>query len=178
MRKVIIGDNKWEKVQEIELKEVNYGGKDMRWHVGDVEFDGHHTLWGFEYFPTTYLKQSELSGDEYRKGGVIRYYRDRKQCFEEFCREPTIAALKIGETLLKLMDFGWDRLEVGRKVYFEQTPAVVDMIIENQGCVVLKTEDGKNFPDSAWEKEEGLDTDDKQTIKIEVLSDKIWWWRK
>lgn len=106
MHKVIIGDGQHEREEEIELKDISYDiGKERRWHLGETEFDGHHTLWGFEYFPTTYLKSSGLSGDEYRKGGEIKYFRNRKQVYSEFCREPLIAHNKIGETLLKLMDF-------------------------------------------------------------------------
>lgn len=177
MKKVIIGDNEHTREENLEYKEVDYGGKNHRFFIGDTEFAGHHTLWGFEYFPTTYLKSSELSGDEYRKGGEIRYFRDRKQCFSEFCREPTTAALKIGETLLKLMDFNWDLLKVGQKVWFERTPAVVYMILEDQGCVLLKTEDGSNFPDAVWKDSDSDLGEREDTVKIEILSSMLYWYR-
>lgn len=174
---VIIGDAQWERKGEIELREVNYG-KDLRWFKGDTEFYGHHTLWGFEYFPTTYLKSSELSGEQYRKGGEIRFYRNRKQCFVEFCREPTTAALKIGETLLKLMDFNWDNLKLEQKVWYERTPAIIKMILEDQGCVVLETEDGSDFPNAVWHKEEdGAMGEREKTVKVEILSESIYWYR-
>jgi len=176
---VIIGDAQWEKKENLELKEVNYGGKDLRWFLGETEFDGHHTLWGFEYFPTTYLKSSGLSGDEYRKGGEIRYFRNRKQCFSEFCREPNIAALKIGATLLKLQDFNWDNLKIGTKVWFERTPAVVKMILEDQGCVVLETEDGADFPNAVWhDAEDGAMGERQKTVKVEILADNLYWYRR
>ncbi len=162
----------------VESRSVNYGGR-YRDFVGDVEFDGHRTLWGFEYFPTTYLKSSELSGDEYRKGGEIRYFRDRKQCFTEFCREPHIAALKIGQTLLKLQDLDWSQVAVGKKVWFERTPAIIEMVLEDQGCVVLKTEDGSNFPAAVWHKQEDGSFGEREvTVKVEILSEHIYWYRK
>lgn len=172
---VIVGDGEWEKKETPELREVNYG-KDHRWFISDTEFDGHHTLWGFEYFPTTYLKSSELSGDEWRKGGEIRYYRDRKLVYTQFCREPHIAVLKIGETLLKLQGFAWEHLEEGRKVWFEQTPAVIERVLWEQGCVILKTEDGSDFPEAVWS-EDGSGERGK-TVKVEFISESIFWWRK
>lgn len=177
MKEIITGDGQWEKRETPELREVNYG-KDMRFFLGETEFDGHHTLWGFEYFPTTYLKTSGLSGDEWRKGGEIRYLRDRKQVFSEFCREPTTAALKIGQTLLKLMDFNWDNLKEGQKVWFERTPAIIKYIHEEQGCVSLITEDGSDFPNAVWHKEDDDALGEREDmLKVEILSESLYWYR-
>lgn len=173
--KVVIGDGEYQKEEVLELRKVDYGS-DHRWFLRDTEFDGHHVLWGFEYFPTTYLKSSGLSGNEYRKGGEIRYYKNRKQVFSEFCREPNTAILKIGATLMKLSEFHWEYVVVGKKVFYKETPCVIDSIIEDQGCVMLKTEDGSNFPKEAWEDEEDYEKEDR--IKVEVISPSIWWFRK
>lgn len=180
-RNVTVGDNQWEKLEEIEYKEISYDiGKERRWHLGDIEFDGHHVLWGFEYFPTTYLKSSGLSGDEYRKGGEIRYFKDRKQVYSEFCRDPQIAALKIGQTLLKLMDFDWDKVKVGAKVWYRELPCIVTSVVESQGCVILEREDKKDFPNDVWHDEEslGLMGEGEDTVKVEAFSDHIYWYRK
>lgn len=176
MYKVIVGDGEHEREVNVEYKDVNYGGS-SRPFVGDIEFDGHHTLWGFEYFPTTYLKSSGLSGDEYRKGGEIRYFRNRKQVFSEFCREPEVAALKIGQTLLKLRDFPWEVLVEGNKVYWRETPAIVSRIIWDQGCVILDSEEGNSFPDHAWVKENWEKLENKKSVKVEFFDDSIWWFR-
>ena len=179
-KQVIIGDNQWEKKENIEYKEVTYlePQKESRWHIGDVEFDGHHTLWGFEYFPTTYLKSSYLSGDEYRKGGEIRYFRDRKQVYSEFCREPLTASNKIGATLMKLMDFDWEMVTIGRKVWYRELPCVITMICEDQGCVILEREDKKDFPDAVWHKEnDGAMGEGEDTVKVEIIDGGIYWYR-
>lgn len=172
--KVVIGDGEYQEEEVLQLKKVYYGSE-YRWFLGETEFDGHHVLWGFEYFPTTYLKSSSLSGNEYRKGGEIRYFRNRKQVFSEFCREPNIAALKIGATLLKLSEFHWDLVEIGRKVFYKETPCVIDGVIEDQGCVMLKTETGENFPQEAWEKDDEYEKENR--IKVEVISPSLWWYR-
>jgi hypothetical protein len=170
--KVIIGDGGHTREENLELKKVIYGNS-HRWFLGDTEFDGHHTLWGFEYFPTTYLKSSELSGDEYRKGGEIRYYKNRKLCYTEFCREPHLALLKIGATLLKLQDFPWEYVVIGKKVFYDSTPCTIHRIIEDQGFIILKTDDGKPFPVPVWDE----DGECKDSIKVEIISPNIWWHR-
>ena len=178
MREVILGDGQHEQKVMAEMREVNYGNKDYRWFVGDTEFDGHYTLWGFEYFPTTYLKSSSLSGNEWRKGGEICYYRNRQLCFTEFCREPERAVFKIAATLPKLMSFEWEHLEIGRKVFYERTPAVIDSLIPQQGCVILRTEDGKKFPDAVWKDDDDVMGEREEYIKVGILDPNIWWWRK
>lgn len=171
MKNVIIGDGKWEKSEKLDWR-------DGKAYIGATEFDGHHTLWGFEYFPTTYLKSSELSGDEYRKGGEIRYFKDRKQCYSEFCREPDKAVLHIGMTLLKLMDFDWHQFEVGKKVWFERTPAIIEMVLEDQGCVILKTEDGSQFPDAVWQDSSMGEMGKRDhSIKVDIFDPHVYWYR-
>lgn len=178
-KKVIIGDGQYQREEEVETKQVNYSNETYRDFIGDTEFDGHRVLWGFEYFPTTYLKSSELSGDEYRKGGEIRYFKNRKQVYSDFCREPLIANNLIGATLLKLMDFNWDLLHIGAKVWYRELPCVIYMICEEQGCVVLKREDGKDFPNAVWHDEGcGAMGEGEDTVKVEIISESIYWYRK
>lgn len=179
--KVIIGDGPHQKEVEIEFKKPEWAQRGTRPFVGDTEFDGHYVLWGFEYFPTTYLKSSGLSGDEYRKGGEIRYFRNRKQCYSEFCRDPLVAHNKIGATLLKLMDFNWDKYKVGEKVWYNKLPCVITMLCEDQGCAVLEREDKQPFPHAPWHNPEdwmGGGPDESDSVKVEVTSENVFWYRK
>jgi len=177
--KVIIGDGECQKEVDVEYKKPEWANGETRAFVGDTEFDGHYVLWGFEYFPTTYLKSSELSGDEYRKGGEIRYFRNRKQVYSDFCREPLVAHNLIGATLIKLMNFDWDNLVVEKKVWYRELPCVVKYIIEEQGCVILEREDKKCFPNEVW-LDEGCGSmgEGEYTVKVEIISDSIYWYRK
>lgn len=120
-----------------------------------------------------------MSGDEYRKGGEIRYFKDRKQIYSEFCREPLIAHNKIGATLLKLMDFHWDEVKIGAKVWYRELPCIVTLICEDQGCVILEREDKQIFPDAVWHTPDdyAFGTGD-DTVKIEIISESITWFRK
>lgn len=175
--KVIIGDGEHQREEKVELKKVNYGNGDRhRWFLGDTEFDGHHVLWGFEYFPTNYRKSSELSGDEYRKGGEIRYYMNRKQVLSEFCRDPQIAALKIGQTLLRLQEFHWETVITGRVIYYDDVSCRIGSIFWDQGCMMIETTDGKAFPKRVWEEDGEYERESR--IKVEILSPNIWWYEK
>jgi len=171
MQEVIIGDGQWEKKEKVEWR----NGKAF---IGETEFDGHYILWGFEYFPTTYLKSSELSGDEYRKGGEIRYFKDRKQCYSEFCREPEKAVLHIGATLLKLQDFDWNCYFEGAKIYWRDTPGIVKRLIPEQGALIISVDGAVRFPDpphavESWEKLE-----DPTEVKIDIFDPHVWWYRR
>lgn len=175
-RKVIVGDAQWERKEEIELRDVDYG-KERRWFLGDIEFDGHQVLWGFEYFPTTYMKESELSGDEYRKGGEIRYFKDRKLCYTEFCRNPDTAALKIGSKLLKLMEFDWNCYEEGSKIYWRDTPAIVTRLIPDQGALIVTVDGAERFPDREDADEDWMKLEDPKEVKIDIFDPHVWWYR-
>ena len=74
--------------QEKELVGVGEG-QDYHFEVDDINFDGHRVLWSFGYESKTYLKESELSGDEWRKGGHMWIKRNGVSVFKEFCRTPT-----------------------------------------------------------------------------------------
>lgn len=146
------------------------------------EFDGHRVLWSFEYKPHNYLKESELSGDEWRKGGTIRIFKDGVCVLEEFCREPDRAASRMYELLTKCMHFDhWDSVVVGHKVYHAGTAAVIDSIADN-GEIVLRTEDGKPFRIYGHvledEKEGNFDDEWKDKDRVHVTDSRIWWWRK
>lgn len=180
---VIIGDGPYEKVQEIEYRELSYDthiGRESRWHVGDIEFDGHHTLWGFEYFPTTYLKSSGLSGDEYRKGGEIRVYRDRKQVYSTFVRETERAISMLHDIMSKLQSLDWDKIQTGQKIYYENTPCTIGYVMMNQGAFMLKADDGHKFPRPGYAQEhpDEHEKDEDSEVKVDVLSHGIWWYRK
>lgn len=177
--KVITGDGEHTKEQIVEFKEVEWANDKTRAFIEDTEFDGHYVLWGFEYFPTTYLKCSGLSGNEWRKGGEIRYFRNRKQVYSEFCREPLIANNIIGGTLLKLQEFNWDNYKVGQKVWYRELPCVVTMLCEGQGAVILEREDKKDFPNAVWHDEScGSMGESENHVKVDVINSDVYWYRK
>jgi len=148
------------------------------WEVDGEQFDGHFDLWSFSYEPKTYLKESELSGNEWRKGGSIKFLRNGIQVYEDFCREPERGAIKILELLSKLQDVDWDKVKEGTKIYWDNTPAKIGYVMLEQGCFMVEVDGVDRFPEPVWAEEEYEKYEDPKSVKISVLDPKIWWWRK
>lgn len=167
-------------------KYLEWVGEGERHHaeVDGIEFDGHRVLWRFEYVPETYLKESGLSGDEWRKGGFSRIYRNDICVWESFCREADKSIFQISGVLYKLMNFGgWDNLKEGYKLYYMETPAIIERVLDNGDIIVKVEDDSAEFPLWAYQieekKEDGyFERDWVKNAKVHVLDERLWWWRK
>ena len=168
--------------QDKELKSGMVSGEYVQ-EVDDINFDGHRTLWSFNYEPKTYLKESELSGDEWRKGGTVKIFRNGVCVFNEFCRTAERANYLVQVNLPKLQGFDFEYFKVGRKIYNHDWPCVIESICDD-GEFICKTEDGSDIP---WaHKIESIkngeatesDFDWKDTDRVHILSEHIWWFRK
>lgn len=175
--KVILGEgNK----READLISVTQKEPHRHYFEADGEdFNGHRVLWSFSYEPYTYLKESELSGDEWRKGGTIRIFKDGVCMCHEFCREPLNAASRMWHLLVECMEGHWDLIKVGRKIYHGGTPSVIDSICDD-GEIIVRTENGEPYriyghvleDEKNGEKSEWHDRD-----RIHYTDKRIYWWR-
>lgn len=170
----------------------SYNTHYARWPDGHTEaFSGHRIQVKIELETYNYLKESELSGDEVRKGGEGRIYLNGEQVTSFFFREIDYALLEARKQLDTIMEHPlqlWDADErkkiVGRKVYYQNVPAVVKYLMLDQGCVFLLPEQGHRFPivaheiETAKERGHAPDAEDRDSVKIEITSPLIWWWRK
>ena len=164
------------KEEEVILISPDNYGNSSHWEMKDgTPFDGHFVLWGFSYEPKTYLKESEWSGDEWQKGGTIKYFKDGQQVFEQFCRTSEHAVKMVMDTLPKLQDLNWDMIKEGTKIYWKDTPATIGYIMLEQGCMMLHAE--TEFPNPPWAKEDWQKLEDNKEVKVEFLDPHIWWWR-
>lgn len=148
-----------------------------------VGFEGHRPLIDVHFRSTNYLKESGLSGDEVRKSVTCQILSDREVIYEFGCRQIEYAMTKAQYLLTELSEHssGWlmkeqRHLLVGRKIYYDRHPAVVERLIIDQGCLIIATDDGKPFPPPIYAVDD--DDDRENTLKVDVLSDKIWWHRK
>lgn len=148
------------------------------WEVDGIEFDGHYELWGFSYEPNTYLKESELSREEWRKGGQIKFFRNGIQVYEDFCRETERAAIKVLELTNKLQEIDWSKIKEGTKIYWRNVPAIIGYVMLEQGCFMVSPDGVDGFPDNAFAQENWEKLEDPKNVKIGVLDPHIWWWRK
>lgn len=167
------------KGEEVELnwvdKQGDYGG---HYEYKGEPFDGHRVLWGFAYEPETYLKQSDLSGNEWRQGGNVTITRNGVSVYKEFCRTPERALDLVHEKLVYLQDFSWEYMVVGRKLYNRDIPSIIDSVIGN-GEIIVRTESGEDYPKWAHEMEdEQWESDWADKDKVHVLSQRLYWHRK
>ena len=150
-------------------------------HAEPEAFDGHRILIDVRIAMENYLKESELSGDEVRKGGSCTILADGVPVFEFFTRDTQSALLRAHHLIGELSDHssGWlssaDRAKlVGRKVFYRNDPASVKSLIEDQGCLILVPDGVERFAPEPWREADG---DDDGYVKVEVTSRSIWWWR-
>ncbi len=160
-----------------------------RFSDGRIEgFSGHSLLHSIFFQDVNYLKESELSGDEVRKGGACTIMINGFPCAKFSYREITWALLEAHKCLAKFEAFPiqlWDEKErsgiVGRKVYYNNHPAVIRYFFEEDLDIVLLADPGP-FPLCAYEQEDmkegmDIDRDDSNSVKDSIFSPHIWWYR-
>lgn len=155
---------------------------------GEIEeFDGHRICWRVEVSEHNYLKESELSGDEIRKGGAYRLYVDNVCIYEGFCRSVESGMRMAQQKMDELSEAAagdWlrdkDRSKlIGRKVFYHNVPAVITSLIVDQGSVIIAPEDGYKLAAPPYEEDpEEWALEHQDGVKDDVTSPHIWWWRR
>lgn len=173
------------------MKEPKYNSQTGRHEIDGVPFDGHFREWRFEFVPKTYLKESELSGNEYRKGGNARIYLNGDCVLDQFWRDENSALLFIGGKLLELQDFffwkglpfskTWKEEIIGKKIYHAGVPSIVDSYCGN-GEIIVKTEDGKDYEIYGHKKEANKNENDyqdewKDKDRVHITDMRLTWYR-
>jgi hypothetical protein len=149
-----------------------------------VEFDGHRTLISIRLEALNYLKQSELSGDEIRSGGSGTIQADGVQVFEFFFRDVQWALLKAHSLIGQLSEHssGWlikserEKL-IGRPIFYRERDAIIENLIVDEGCLMVRREDGAPFPEPIYSTPDDHCAPET-LVKVEVLDPNIWWFRK
>lgn len=175
------------------MKKPIYNEITQRHEIDGINFDGHFNEWRFEYIPQTYLKQSELSGDEYRKGGSVKIFLNDECVFSKFCRTENMALTLITKHMYELkchfeifdVNIGnWTKEIIGKKVYHCGVPSIVESYC-GDGEIVLKTEDGKPYQIYGFKIEDikngEIDEKDDEWYdkdRVHITDSRIWWWRK
>lgn len=163
-----------------------------KWELDGIPFDGHFVEWGFSYEPKTYLKESELSGDEWRKGGQVRIFMNGECVLNEFCREPERAVFIIAEYLPKLQgcealypmgssNKDWKEKLVGRKIYHGGVESIIESVCDD-GEILVRTEDGKPYEIYAHKKEAIKNNEDYEDEwmdkdRIHITDSRIYYFR-
>lgn len=150
---------------------------------GHIEsFSGHRNCFKIEIEESNYLKESELSGDEVRKGGSAKLYIDGILCFNQSCRNYEMGYNFIQNFISKMeMNWSWYpkkvETQIGKVVgYREQLFKIKSIDIED-AAMILETIDGKNRKKFLWEDEEDID-EIEPTVKVSIVSESIDWYPK
>lgn len=168
-------------------EKITYNKETGQHEINGIRFDGHFLEWKFEYVPKTYLKQSDLSGDEYRKGGTIKIFLNGDCVFDDFCRTEDMAMklinkhlheLKCHFELLGVNINNWKEEIVGKKVYHAGVPSIVASYV-GDGEIILRTEDGKPYEIYGHQKEYPEDEDEwYDKDRVHITDTRIYWHRK
>ena len=145
-------------------------------------FNGHRMPIKIEIEEFNYLKTSELSGDEIRKGCKIKVYADGIQIFDNFARNYENGYRIAHDFIIKLEEmWSWfpkkTEEQIRRTIGYREQLCKIDRFIINQGCMILKTLDDKPFKKFLWEDDEGMD-EKENTIKVEITDPNITWFPK
>jgi hypothetical protein len=194
-----VGRPKTVRVELAGADEVN-GGETGSWFWADVSgdgshwsrFEGHLMQVDVELHTCNERDANDWKGrDEIRAAGEWKLSLNRQVMADGWFREDVGAALReIGRVVEQLrhhsaldhrIDTPYAEQLVGRKVWYERTPAVVSMLT-GDGCVMLRVVGAEYFPPTVWEVEQaaesGIEPELDNEVKIELTSEKIWWWRK
>lgn len=145
------------------------------------EWAGHRVRTKIVIEEENYLKESELSGDEIRRGGNCTISFNDRPVYGFFTRDARDALIKANQLLIELrehpvrLDQAHTLME-GRKVYYRGVPGTITYWMGDQGAVSIVAEDGQIFPRPTPHEEDWPDSD-RHEIKEDILSQHIWWFR-
>jgi len=149
-----------------------------------IDFDGSAPSWSIAFEETNYFRKGEI-----REGGRCNIFRNGQKFYEVGARQMDFGLAKARYILLQLQEHPlnffsrhWKDEIIGRKVWYQTDPAIVESIIEDQGCVMLKPDPDcvPVFQPSPWQVEDDgsmFGDDDNTSAKCEYLYEKIGWFR-
>lgn len=177
------------------MNQPKYNPETQRHEIDGVPFDGHFLEWKFEYVPRTYLKESELSGDEWRKGGAVKIYLNGDCVLNEFCRSEDRAVFLVAKHLhelkccFEILPVGlqdiktWKEDIVGRRIYHTGVPSIVERYC-GDGEILVRTEDGKPYEiyghkqEEKKEDPEGYEDEWQDKDRVHITDIRLSWYRK
>ncbi|MFB4265318.1 hypothetical protein [Nonomuraea sp. GTA35] len=174
--------------------------RDHHWQWADVSgngthwarFEGHRVQIDVQFHTHNRREVNDWKGrDEIRAEGVWTLGLNRQQCWEGFIHADPLATLReIPRIIGKLIEhpaIDWfdsapaaEQL-VGRRIYYDRTPAVVSSAsVLHQGAVMVQPVGVEFFPAAVYELDQDNDGDrfERQQYKVDLLSPLVWWWRE
>ncbi len=169
------------------MKTPIWNKENSRHEIDGIPFDGHFLEWKIEYVPETYLKESEISGNEWRKGGQARIYLNGDCVLNEFCRSVERALMILSGKLHELqchfellgVDIkDWKEELKRKKVLYCGIPSTIEYY-SHDGEMIITRDDGKDYlPDlypSLVEKDGTYDTEWGSKDRVHITDKRINW---
>lgn len=149
-----------------------------------IDFNGSAPSWSVAFEETNYFRKGEI-----REGGKCTIFRNGAKFYEVGGREMNYGLSRAQSILMQLQEHplnffsrDWKKELIGRKVWYQTDPAIVESIIEDQGCVILKPDEDcvPIFQPSPWQVEDDgtmMFDDENTSAKCEYLYEKVGWFR-
>lgn len=146
-----------------------------------IEFDGEVIRWGVKCESSNYIK-TKWDETEVRHIYNIIITRNDEDFCEFGCRDLGYGLAEAQCKIVKYQEHPIDFTErdfaiklKGRKIWYKNQKAVIESWVKGQACVIIKFENGKYEP-LEYEKEDDFGYEE-ETIKEDILSRHIWWFR-
>ena len=153
-----------------------------------IQFNGEPVKWGIHCEDTSYIrpgngfhKDTEIrkSIDCYITRNGEKFYEIYAGSYQYALAKAQVCLIQLQEHVIDFFERGWEKKNVGRKVWYRDDPAYIDHFVVDQGCIILKPDGIKNFsvPANVTEDDEHLYDDYRDSVKVEYLSENIYWFR-
>ena len=106
-----------------------------------------------------------------------RFYDITGGSFEYSMSKAYTTLIQLQEHTIEFNSIYWKNELLNRKIWWRSMPCIITSIVENQGCIIVKKEDGSDFtsPPEFKEKDDFQEYD--SSVKLDYLDPHIWWWR-
>lgn len=150
-----------------------------------IKFSGQAPHWGIVSEGAHYFRKSEIrdGGKTYITRNNRIFYPVTNGSIEYGLSKAQSVLTSLQDHPLNFADRDWKNDLLNRKIWYNNSPAVVTSIIEDQGCVIIKPDPNFGIPlkPSTWMIEDNgnamIGYLDDDSAKCEYLYEKINWFR-
>ena len=145
------------------------------------EFDGvPGARWGIEYYPTNYFR-NKWDENSIERGRYLVITRNEEVFYDGFMTIHEALSLvldgRLDEHPLELNERDFDKKMIGRKVWFDHQPAIIERYIKGQACVILVPDNKEAFDRPGDYENDGWWEESKSDIKCDIFSTSSNWFR-
>lgn len=144
----------------------------------------HRPCWDIEVRQRNHTKQ-KWGETQINSGVGVTIYCNQRPVYTFTVRDIEYALAKAQTLLIDLgehpFNFIFPEKEIGRKVWYHNQPAIIDRLLLDQGCIMLKYDGEGGFDmKHPWDRPEDggpSEWDGESSVKDDILSSNIWWFR-